>query len=200
VEELGRDQDERDTERVRRGLNQLLPYSFSTYDWNVRCTNVNYIAQNLSWVCSMIVEINSFFQMNLLEIPPGHPWCLARQVFLALLAVPGQAEYYEASRRDFTVGRFGQNFWLMWMVMVTEVLCTVKHILASPAMYARFQTPPSVVIWSWGGFFLLQVVYLLLHWLMRGKIQRGKPYPMLLRILTHASFVPLVPLFQFYAF
>ncbi len=51
----------------------------------------------------MIIELNSFFQMNLLEIPPGHPFCMVRQILLALLAVPGAAEYYEASTRDFRV-------------------------------------------------------------------------------------------------
>ena len=89
--------------KLSRSASQFLPYSWSEYHWNPRATTQQYLFQHGGWLSSCIFELNSFFQMNLLEIPPTHPFCMWRQTLIALAAIPGQAEYYEASTKDFKV-------------------------------------------------------------------------------------------------
>ncbi len=113
--------------------------------------------------------------------------------------------YHKVSLRNaifsvfFTVqvGRFGQNFWLLWMIVVCEVLCNVKYILCSPAMMKRFQKPPDTVIHAWTGFFLIQLIYIVVHEMVRRK---SGSYPRVLRMLKLGSFIPLLLLTKYYAY
>lgn len=178
------------------GLLQFLPYSWSVYNWNPKATTVQYILQHGGWVGSMIIELNSFFQINIMDIAPSHAFCFFRQFFLALLAVPAQAEYYEASIRDFQGGRLGQNVWLLFMICLVETFVNVKYMWHSQKMMMRVVNPPTPVIAAWSGFSVIQLTYVITH---SFTAKRGR-YPTWMRWLKPASFLPFLLLFQYYAY
>lgn len=198
-------------QKTVRVLQQFLPYAWSEYRWNTKCTTRQYVAQHMGWIVGMAVELNSFFLMNGLDIKPSHPSMCLRQVMLALLCVPAMAEYYEATRISSSPSnvhhqlRFGQNLWLFVMIACLEGFVCLKYVLNSEIL-KRSKEVPIDIICAWLSFFCIQGLYLGINSVSRKRSQYPKWVQKLkfhswVQPLKFLSFIPLcLTLSRYYAY
>lgn len=172
------------------------------------------------WIVMMVGEVNSFFFINIVNLPRDHSFNVARQVLLCLAAVPAVEEWYEYtrhSRMEYTVKydtisdqewneykklyegrkpRIGHFTWLVTLTIVLETLTLARY--GRELNRIKWRTP-QVEIWGpWAAFSLLFSLYFVIHcWMF---YRRERLYPIWLRVLKWTAFLPLLALLRLYAF
>lgn len=123
----------------------LTPRSWRTFDWNPDNDPVSLVLNSIIWIAMMFGEINSFFLINIFQLPRDHTFNVARQVFFCLTALPACEEWYEYTRcvRVRTTGidvseeyrakysgrkpRIGQSAWLLGVTCSLETMAIMKY-------------------------------------------------------------------------
>merc|ERR1719324_1766133 len=101
------------------------------------------------WIIMGVGEVNSFFLINILQLPRDHHFNMLRQALLCLTAVPAVEEWYEYTRHvraenttKYTYGkeweeyknlylgkkaRIGHFTWLLAITVTLETAAIVKY-------------------------------------------------------------------------
>ena len=84
----------------------LTPSSWIKYDWNPDNDPFSLVLNSVIWIIMCIGEVNSFFLINIFQLPRNHTFNIARQVFFCFASLPACEEWYEYTRhvRVFNTG------------------------------------------------------------------------------------------------
>mmetsp|Transcript_25569 Transcript_25569/g.75393 ORF Transcript_25569/g.75393 Transcript_25569/m.75393 type:complete len:585 (+) Transcript_25569:2056-3810(+) len=124
----------------------LAPRSWRVFDWNPENDPVSLVLNSTIWIAMMIGEINSFFLINIFQLPRDHIFNVVRQVFFCLTALPACEEWYEYTRHvrahmsgvvishghraEYSGGRkprIGQSAWLLGVTCGLETMAIAKY-------------------------------------------------------------------------
>lgn len=171
------------------GISQrLIPYTWPEYKWNLTNDPFGKILNSVIWVIMLVGELNSFFLMNMFQLPHNHLFNLLRQAILCLVAIPAVSEWY--AYRIMKMQRIGHFFCLLFMTVCIETITIIKY----GHTFLRLRAPP-VGIWipwvlsliMFGGYFLSYCKY-------SYRVHRSPGIPKHILFLKYFSFVPLVGL------
>lgn len=190
------------------------PSSWVEYNWNPKNDPVSLVLNAFIWIAMLVGEVNSFFLINLLQLPRDHLFNIFRQFFFCLTALPACEEWYEYTRhvRVYNRGaateeyaaryagrkpRIGQSTWLLTVTICLETAAIVKYSRA----LGLFSHSRKIDVGVWGpwaasaAFFL---GYFCIHsWLFYWGTCR---YPRWLKYLKWSSALPLLLLCRYYAY
>lgn len=192
--------------------NALTPASWRRFDWNPDNDPVSIVLNSAIWIAMLIGEINSFFLINILQLPRDHAFNMLRQAFFCFTALPACEEWYEYTRhvRFRTTGvrtaeydakyagnkpRIGQSAWLLAVTAFVETAAIVKYSLA----FNLFSRAGAFTVGYWGPWLLsgaLFGTYLAVHYIWYRKMS----LPRWLGMLKWLSPLPLLLLMRNYAF
>ncbi|KAL7527970.1 hypothetical protein ACHAWF_002383 [Thalassiosira exigua] len=201
--------------RLSKATAFLTPRSWREYDWNPDNDPVSLLLNSAIWIAMAIGEVNSFFLINIFQLPRDHAFNVLRQVFFCFAALPACEEWYEYTRhvRVYNGGfatkeyaekysgrqpRIGQTVWLLSVAIGLETAAVVKYSLAldlfsqSREFDVRFWGP-------WASSALLFSTYFGTHcWYFYRR--RTRRCPRWLKALKWGSALPLLLLCRLYAF
>ena len=193
-------------------FSMLTPDTWRRFEWNPDNDPLSLLLNSAIWIAMLVGEINSFFLINIFQLPRDHAFNVLRQVFFCLTALPACEEWYEFTRhvRARTTGRatreyrrqyagrkprIGQSAWLLGVTAWIETAAIVKYAKA----FDLFSKAGEFTVRYWGPWVAsgaLFGAYLSVHcwWYREGMLPRW------LGVLKWSSFLPLLLLMRNYAF
>merc|ERR1719424_1861104 len=188
------------------------PSRWGEFQWNPANDPITSVLNSVIWLVLAVGEVNSFFFINILQLPRDHPFNAARQVFLCLTAVPAVEEWDEYTRHvraeyttKYTYGkewgeykkmyqgrkpRIGHFTWLLGVTISLESMAIVKY----SAGHVRAVFPGPEIWGPWFAFLVMWSVHFGVHcWCF---YRRERSYPIWLYFLKFASFAPLALLLR----
>lgn len=200
--------------KLAKLLTVMAPSSWIKYDWNPDNDPVSLILNSVIWVMMCMGEVNSFFLINIFQLPRDHAFNVFRQVFFCLAALPACEEWYEYTRhvRVYNTGyvtkeykekylgrkpRIGQTVWLLIITISLETAAILKYSLALN-LFSKATTFDARYWGPWATSSVLFLSYFTIHcwYFYRGT----RAYPRWLKMLKWSSALPLLLLCRLYAF
>lgn len=192
------------------------PLRWSEFQWNPANDPITMVLNSVIWIVMAVGEVNSFFLINILQLPRDHLFNGLRQALFCLTAVPAVEEWYEYTRHvraefttKYTYGRewgeykklymgrkprIGHFTWLLAMTIALETMAIIKY----SAGHVRFAAPGAKIWAPWACFAVMFLVYFSVHcWFF---YRRERFYPTWLYVLKWGSVAPLFLLCRLYAF
>ncbi|XP_039267130.2 phosphatidylserine synthase 2-like [Styela clava] len=151
--------------KVRRVVGQFSPYSWVKFQWKPTENLFRWLLVSFQMLMILLAELNTFYLKFVLWMPPDHPFVLTRLVFFWLWGGVAVREMY-----DYMGGvahQFGQQAWMVVMIIATEFLMVVKfgwNTITLPF--------PGYIKAFWGGAFLLYIAWTI--WKFQMKFPRFK--------------------------
>jgi len=197
-------------------LHVFSPSRWGEFHWNPANDPITMVLNSAIWIIMAVGEVNSFFFINILQLPRDHPFNMLRQALLCLTALPAVEEWYEYTRHvraeyttKYTYGRewgeykklymgrkprIGHFTWLLTVTIALETMAIIKY---SPG-HVRLVAPGPEIWVPWALFAVLFSVYFSVHcWFF---YSRERSYPIWLCVLGWGSAAPLFLLCRLYAF
>jgi hypothetical protein len=180
---------------------RLSPKSWPRYHWAAFSSFKRFmIAQSVIW-STCLVEMNLFFLMHLLWVPPKSDISGFRMGVICMVSVPAFAEFYNYVT-DPEAKRIGQNTWLMLAVALLESLICIKF---GRSVYTA--TPPFEIWGPWLAYFSIQGTWAYLFFVhyKRPEVNANSSDPKpkwkngWLDVLFFSSFLPLLFLCRLWA-
>ena len=110
--------------KTKRLFMQFTPYSWSDWDWYPANDPFSALMPHAVWLACMVLEVNSFFLINVLRLPRAHYFNFLRQFLMLWTAGPVAAEWYEYCKGRMP--RLGHCTWLMGMNCLIETSFVLK--------------------------------------------------------------------------
>jgi phosphatidylserine synthase 2 len=174
----------------------VMPYGMTTfpYQWRAYRSFGDFMALQVVLFTAIIYEVNIFFLMNHLWLPPNSILVMVRFLVLFCVSMPGFQEWY-AYLHEPQQKRLGPNSWIGLAIPPLELAVIYKY---SPAgVYTTY--PGMEIVLPWVGFLACMALWVLLFFFYYNIPALKHPSPALTRkldYLFYASFVPLVALFR----
>jgi len=181
--------------RAKRSLGQFSPLAWVKYEWNPTHDPRGLVLNAIIWNVMALVEVNSFFLINLMHLPTDHVFNKARQILFVLTAIPAVSEWYHYCKGETErIGHF------TWLLMVTEAFETATVIKYWSKLTGGQGSMPPFDVWGpWLASAFTFGVYFVVHCFWRFALN-NPTLPFWLRVLKYSAFLPLVFLCRGYAF
>lgn len=140
-----------------RFMGQFTPYSWRKFKWSATDSLKRWLAVLGIIFMFSLCELNVFYLKAALWIPPEHYTVLGRLLFFSLMGPVTIRETYDYLN-DSTCKRFGQQSWIMCLIIITESLISVKFLWDVVTI-----PPPRHIIVFWS--ILLTMLFLYTCWL-----------------------------------
>lgn len=185
--------------KTYRMLQQFTPFSWSAYRWFESQTLRNYILTSLVVFGCVILEMNTFFIILSMHLPPTHLLVFIRFFIVMPNCIPAIHEWHQFVVEDSP--RLGQSTWTMVVIAILETVVFLKYVVVENSMSLWEHLPLGVII-PWAHFLFLQMLYIAFYYKLERQARlEGKRWkvPRGLMFLGFSSCLPLLGLCRYYA-
>ncbi|CAH1775510.1 unnamed protein product, partial [Owenia fusiformis] len=114
------------TGKIRRAVLQFTPASWTHVRWlDPHSSYMRVVSVTILVVFWMVVELNTFFLKHIFRLGTGHPLCIGRLLFIAVISAPSIRQYY-CYVTDAQCKRVGTQCWVFCAITLTEAMICLK--------------------------------------------------------------------------
>ncbi|XP_013383200.1 phosphatidylserine synthase 1 isoform X2 [Lingula anatina] len=114
------------TGKLRRAALQFTPASWTHVRWlDPNSSYMRVIGVSILVIFWQLSELNTFFLKHILHMATGHPLCIGRLIFIAVISAPTIRQYYSYIT-DTQCRRVGTQCWLYCAITLTEAIICLK--------------------------------------------------------------------------
>lgn len=115
------------TGKIKRAMLQFTPESLTSVRWlDPKCTWMRFFAVYQLVIFWQVTELNTFFLKHIFEMPPSHPFVIARLILVGLFVAPSVRQYY-IYITDPRCKRVGTQCWVYGGIMFSEAVLCIKN-------------------------------------------------------------------------
>ncbi|KAI8468839.1 MAG: PSS-domain-containing protein [Monoraphidium minutum] len=144
--------------KARRSVAQLLPYSWTRFEWMVFQSPKRFLQALLPVAVMLTFELNVFFLKFALWVPPTNPLNTYRLLLWFLCALPAAREYWEfiegrsgeaaAYGTGPAAARFSKLGTFAWLAIAMTALETMLSVKFGAGLYTQPWPPLVKVAWA----------------------------------------------------
>ncbi|PAA93971.1 hypothetical protein BOX15_Mlig025942g2, partial [Macrostomum lignano] len=154
--------------KLKRMVLQFTPYRWTEFDWSPTKSLKRWLLVLLLIAMFLLAELNTFYLKWVLWLPPPHPLCMARLVFILCMGATAIREIFQYTD-DSSCKKFGRQAWLLTAIIVTEALICVKFDWPTVS-----KPPPTRIIVIWSVIISLTIGWTLWHFCLKQLIFAGQ--------------------------